>query len=126
MLTSDINKKIAFFCSEWRESGQCGASALALTTSPITLALENCSIRKPIQPVVGRENQGKNTLNVNCMNQEKANQKQGKGVWVLKKVCITIKFYTITALGAHVGTYFSGTITYNPFTVHRSLNTFLL
>ena len=45
--------KIAFFCSEWRESGQCGASALALTTSPITLALENCSIRKPIQLVVG-------------------------------------------------------------------------
>ena len=60
LLTSDINKKIAFFCSEWRESGQCGASALALTTSPITLALENCSIRKPIQLVAGRENQGKN------------------------------------------------------------------
>ena len=54
--TIHINKKIAFFCSEWRESGQCGASALALTTSPITLALENCSIRKPIQLVVGREN----------------------------------------------------------------------
>jgi hypothetical protein len=74
LLTSDINKKIAFFCSEWRESGQCGASALALTTSPITLALENCSIRKPIQLVVERENQGKNTLNVNYVVKEQINQ----------------------------------------------------
>ena len=71
--------KIAFFCSEWRESGQCGASAMALTTSPITLALENCSIRKPIQLVVGRENQGKNTLNVNYIYEpRKGKPKVGK------------------------------------------------
>ena len=74
---------------------------MALTTSPITLALENCSIRKPIQLVVGTENQGKSTLNVNYLYEpRKGKPKVGKSGMGSQKG-ITVILLECTDLSTH-------------------------